>query len=248
MSLVVIKKMFSRPKIFLFLFLLSHSNSFIHTKRQDKNLEYPKWQNHHDTTEFYNIIRWKSQPVFYTASEEYQEIADNPSTEESMTEKSTNIIQNLTVQYWTPIFTSSTATPLSETTEIFNDPQKEHELYEHELYEHEHNEHDHYDHKSKDGEHKTTRKQKVVEITNTTFEAIMKEDTKEICPHFVIAKQAFDLEPMADIWQTVFFSLPRKIQCFKIMIKRITDQVQHEMALVRLRLEGSKDLFIIFEK
>ncbi|XP_026330346.1 uncharacterized protein LOC113237861 isoform X2 [Hyposmocoma kahamanoa] len=211
--------MFSRPKICLFLFLLSHSNSFIHTKRQDKNLEYPKLQNHHDTTELYNIIRWKSQPVFYAASVEYQEIADDPSTEESMTDKSTNIVQNLTVQYWTPIFTSSTATPSSEIADIFNEPQKEHELYEHE-----HNEHDHYEHESKDDEHKTTRKQKVVEITNTTFEAIIKEDTKEICPHFVFVKQTFDLEPMADIWQTVFFSLPSKIQCFKIMIKRITDQ------------------------
>lgn len=176
-------------------------------KKSNKNLKtstsHSSSQNIPFTTELHKIIRWKSQPSFYTAPMEYQEIVAVPTTEEVTTELSTTVLQNITAQHWTPILRSSTvATKLPETTEI---------VYE-----------QHYEHK--DDELKTTVGD--VGVSNTTFQAIMKEDTKDICPHFIYSKQAFDLEPMADVWQTSYFSLPSKIQCFKILIKKVTEKVQ----------------------
>lgn len=163
----------------------------------------PAIQNHF-TTELHKIIRWKSQPSLYR-SMEYQDMVGAPLAEEITTEKSTTRLQNLTAQPWTPIFRKSTARPSSITTGIFWEIpyQPEDNDYEHDVHEH----------------------KRKINVETSTFKAIVKEDAKNICPHFVLAKQVFDLELMADVWQTVYFSLPNKIQCFKIEIKRITEKV-----------------------
>lgn len=139
---------------------------------------------------------------------EYQETVTVPTVEEMTTEKSTTVPEKITAQHWTPIFSSTpltTASPPPDTIENIYEQHKE----------------------LKDEEHKTdVRDTKEIAITNTTFQALVKDDTKEICPHFRFGKQHFDLEPMADVWQTAFFSLPDNIQCFKILIKRLTDKVR----------------------
>lgn len=136
---------------------------------------------------------------------EYQEIVAIPTTVEMTTEKSTTILQNITAQHWTPIFSASAATVPQDTTEVVYG---------------QHNQHKYDEHKTNVADVGD------VGISNTTFQGIMKEDTKDICPHFIFSKQPFDLEPMADVWQTSYFSLPSKIQCFKILIKRITEKVR----------------------
>lgn len=274
----------------------------------------------HFTTELHKIIRWKSQPSFYTAPMEYHKIVTVPTTEELTTEKSTTRLKNITAQHWTPVFSYEAATPPSEATEMFyverkerkqrhehkehnehelhndheHDQHNEHEQHnqheqhnkhgqhneyeqhnEHEQHceheqpnEHEqhneneqynkhaqHNEHEqhneydqHYEHEQhneqeqhnenapldeleyKDNEQNerqaTVKTQRNIELSNTTFAAIIKEDTKDICPHFILSKHIFDLEPMTGVWQTAYFSLPSKIDCFKILIKRITEKVR----------------------
>lgn len=156
------------------------------------------------TTELHKIIRWKSQPSFYTAPMEYQEIVAIPTTVKITTEQSTTTLQNITAQHWTPIFSSETAIPSQETTEAI---------------------YGQYNQNKYDEPKTSVNDLKDDGISNTTFQGVVKEDTKDICPHFIFSKKQFDLEPMADVWQTSYFSLSSKIQCFKILIKRITEKV-----------------------
>lgn len=188
--------------------MLIHSNCLNHLKRSELKMTVTTpnalTRNYPFTTELHKIIRWKSQPSFYTAPMEYQEIVTVPTTEEITIEKSTTVLKNITAQHWTPIFAMKTDPPLPDIPENLREA---HELKE-------------------DIHKKDVENTKENTITNTTFQAILKDDKKEICPYFKYGKQRFDLEPMADVWQTAFFSLADNIQCFKLLIKKITKKVR----------------------
>ncbi|XP_049871211.1 uncharacterized protein LOC126370417 [Pectinophora gossypiella] len=69
---------------------------------------------------------------------------------------------------------------------------------------------------------------------NSTIPRIHKKNVaiiKEVCEKFKEGTINFELNKMADVWQTAYYKLPEKVQCFKIHIKKLTDKEKKENAM-----------------
>ncbi|XP_037302824.1 uncharacterized protein LOC119193333 [Manduca sexta] len=73
----------------------------------------------------------------------------------------------------------------------------------------------------------------VIETTNSKFNAafnvknisksILTKDMRETCPYYITGL-GFDIDKMADVWQTAYYRMSDRVSCFKIHIRKTSER------------------------